>query len=688
MKITKNKIRKTIILSLVIIFMLMTVAATPTNHHYYVATNEQVAAKQIDSNIVTATQQPRHSRTTTLEDNFIDNVVGIILTYDATFSGHIYTVRDFREIGAVYVEDLTARTIEIVQAQKAAEQSGALKVMQEQVYNYRTQVTADSFMRLEYKSLNEQLFSNQQFSTYYDIIPFVERNLLFDTQQFRRSILITLAQNCKRNVLEVVQILEQRKDVFEAFVDYIIPTRERIMLDTVNSTIIEPTADFLDEGWHIEAIGIDKAWGFTTGSRNVRVGIIDDGIFANHPDLQGLVCPVLSKSVCTVYSDPLWTIRQGTTYFRQDHGTGVAGIIATNGIGVVGVNRNITLVALRSNFGRMILDEVSPYARYSGNERLVIHATENAVDIINFSQLATNNHPGFVNAVRQFPGLFVAGAGNGYLENKIPIDNFYANALSNNNFPNLITVGNVFLFDGNWYKFGESNYCSRNSTVQIWAPGYRILSTTAREGSYLYQFERGTSFATPFISGVAALMLSVNPSLSAVQLRNTIINNADTITIDTPSAGRMQVQRLNAHRAVAAVALETLPLSGGIVIGRLTPVPSFTLPQNSNLVIPDRIAPFWQSQPIQQDVVAIGSNAFINNTQIARVTLPETLRTIGMSAFANNVNLTSVILPSSLERIEANAFANNPNLRTIDINRANSVMQIMSNSFAGSNNIQ
>ncbi|MCL2848360.1 MAG: leucine-rich repeat protein, partial [Firmicutes bacterium] len=231
-------------------------------------------------------------------------------------------------------------------------------------------------------------------------------------------------------------------------------------------------------------------------------------------------------------------------------------------------------------------------------------------------------------------------------------------------------------WDYGWREAG-SNFGYR---VDIFAPGTGIRTTTRRDYGYTYRNYSGTSLAAPMVAGTAAIMRLINPSITIAQIIQAIIDNVDFIPAlygISRSNGR-----LNTHRAIAAVTMHLRPVSSDeIMISGLAGYNS-VFPLNTHLVIPDRIAPPFSSS--QLPIVAVSGIC----RQIGSVVLPNYLRTIGMSAFANNVNLASVILPSSLERIEANAFANNPNLRTIDINRANSVMQIMSNSFAGSNNIQ
>ena len=117
--------------------------------------------------------------------------------------------------------------------------------------------------------------------------------------------------------------------------------------------------------------------------------------------------------------------------------------------------------------------------------------------------------------------------------------------------PNIIAVAAV---DGNDVLADFSNY--GGSTVHIAAPGVSIGTTTPvfldpdNLGPYIAGLN-GTSFATPFVTGTAALMLEGNPTLSYAQLKEAILNNVDLV----PSLAGKVVSggRLNVYKALAAV---------------------------------------------------------------------------------------------------------------------------------------
>lgn len=160
--------------------------------------------------------------------------------------------------------------------------------------------------------------------------------------------------------------------------------------------------------------------------------------------------------------------------------------------------------------------------------------------------------------------MFVCCAGNDPQDNDLSgtrvYPSFYGSPLYGDNYiPNIITVGNSDETDSR----AEGANWGLNS-IDIYAPGTCILSTIPTElcgstisecnlpvGHYRYGYHHisGSSMSTPHVSGVAALLLSVNPNLTAAQIENCIMNGADSITITTGDGANQLVKRLNAWGA-------------------------------------------------------------------------------------------------------------------------------------------
>ena len=110
------------------------------------------------------------------------------------------------------------------------------------------------------------------------------------------------------------------------------------------------------------------------------------------------------------------------------------------------------------------------------------------------------------------------------------------------NLSNMIVVGSI---DINNDKALTSNYGS--STVDLFAPGVGIYSTVPTD---TYDYKSGTSMAAPYVTGVAALIKSIRPQLSSLEIKKLILNNVDIISNLTglcKTGGK-----LNAYKALRA----------------------------------------------------------------------------------------------------------------------------------------
>ncbi|UTA66479.1 S8 family serine peptidase [Emticicia sp. 21SJ11W-3] len=289
-------------------------------------------------------------------------------------------------------------------------------------------------------------------------------------------------------------------------------------------------------------INAPEAWALTAGC-GVRVAVVDQGV-NNHDDMDGRVAAGF---------DPGNTTNPGAPLVADDnHGVACAGIIAAsnNTIGIRGIASNAIIVPAKIFNGNTaysdgdIADAID-WAWDEGNAAILSNSWGGgspSTNITNAINNATTLGRGSLGAVVVF------SAGNGY---PTYTDVAYPASLSN-----VLAVGAV---DKNGSIWG---YSQRGSALDIVAPSGDVnlngdVRTTDRMGSagyssgdYANNFG-GTSAAAPQASGVAALILSVNPGLSQAQVR-TIIQQTATDMGSSGFDNTFGNGRLNAQAAVIA----------------------------------------------------------------------------------------------------------------------------------------
>ena len=363
-------------------------------------------------------------------------------------------------------------------------------------------------------------------------------------KNFEQILELTLHNKSKENVINVIKTLEKIPGIKYAAPNYIV-TLEENAYDTYYPS---------NSLWGLNNINIQSVWEHTTGNSNIRVGVIDSGI-AFHPDL-----------INNLEQGYDFAIENTITHDdATGHGTLVAGIIGakgTNDFGISGVNSNISIVPLQvTNYGASIVTSDCVEAI---NEATRSFESSNPIQVLNFSLGYYKENISLETAIRQYPGLFVCAAGN---EEHNTDDSryyhypsFYGSSLHSSPINNIISVGAID--ENNERSIWDSDESSSNygkSTVHIYAPGSNIISTYP-ENLYVqngdghvsvgYYNNGGTSFSTPYVTGVAALLLSLKSDLTPLQLKYAILNSADTITITLPDGTHQNVKKLNAYSAM------------------------------------------------------------------------------------------------------------------------------------------
>jgi subtilisin family serine protease len=401
-----------------------------------------------------------------------------------------------------------------------------------------------------------------------------QEQILVNVERFAGSDLVDglrIARMAPDDTIKAVAAFQSRDDVLYAEPNYILHG---------DATPNDPNFGQLYglNQTHIDAV---DAWNTTTGSPNVVVGVIDEGIDVNHPDLQANIWTNPSpgsiagfgpkvqlssanynvgegdgSATITVTRDPgdlhgFDFIGNSGIIPAEGHATHVAGTIGAvgnNGVGVVGVNWQVSLMSLRFisqatnsgteadairayNYARQMRDLWVNTGGAQGANIRVLNASYGGGG---YSQASADA----LNAVGQSGILFVAAAGN-----EASDTDAHPHYPSNYSLPNVISVEATDSIDA---LAGFSNFGARS--VMLGAPGVGILSTTPNN---TYNSFSGTSMATPHVTGAAALLCANNPNLSVNQLRALLSFNGDVIP--ALQGKSLTGRRLNVFKSLQAM---------------------------------------------------------------------------------------------------------------------------------------
>lgn len=349
-----------------------------------------------------------------------------------------------------------------------------------------------------------------------------------------------------------------------------------------------------------------EAWvGGYTGSRQVHVVVIDQGTQDTHPDLAANMWVNTAETIDGVDNDGNGLIddRNGWDFVNNDrtvydtatekHGThvsGTIGAVGNNGVGVVGVNWAVTMIPIRA------------LTTAGGTTTNAIKAIDYAIDLkvrkglniaaINaswtggaFSQLLLDA----INRAGDAGIVVVAAAGNSGANNDTtPVYPASYQCTKGGARP-WDCVISVAAITSAAALAGYSNYGA--NSVDLAAPGSDIRSTLPGN---TYGLLSGTSMATPHVSGAIALCASMNPSLTAQQLRSIVVSSTfpvatlagKTVRGGSLDLGAMRAQCLPASPP-ATTTTTTLPAT---TTTTTQPAPTTTLPATTTTAAPTTTA--------------------------------------------------------------------------------------------------
>ena len=279
---------------------------------------------------------------------------------------------------------------------------------------------------------------------------------------------------------------------------------------------------YIGSEWHVPKVRLSTAWDVAMGN-GVTIAILDSGVLATHVDLSANLVAGWNTYSSTADTSP-------ATF----HGTavaGVAGAVTNNVTGVAGVAGAAKIMPIK-------ITDSAGTAYYSSIASGITYAADRGVRVVNCSygflfKTASIQSAGAY--LKSKGGLLVVPAGNNGIDENAPATS------------SMITVSATDSTDvlASWSSFGQM--------VTIAAPGAGIWTTNSDGG---YASGNGTSFASPLVAGVVALMMSANPSLSSSQIESLLYSTV----VDLGSAGKdiyYGYGRVDADAAVRAAKAAT-----------------------------------------------------------------------------------------------------------------------------------
>ncbi len=269
--------------------------------------------------------------------------------------------------------------------------------------------------------------------------------------------------------------------------------------------------------WGLDQVKAPEAWAKGYTGKGVVVAVLDTGVDYNHVDLKDNIWTNPNNDAAQGYANDIhgWNFVDNNNNVLDTsqigHGTHVAGIIAgeNNNFGVTGVAYDAKIMPVK------VLDN-SGTGSYSSITKGIYYAVDHGANVINLSLGGAYPNSSLESAIKyaSSKGVVVVMAAGNDGDNTPDYPATYAKNWG-------LTVGAV---DQNKNLADFSNRSGSDSLAYVTAPGVNVYSTIPGNKYTTYS---GTSMATPYVTGVVALMLSANHNLTDAQVRQIVTQTGE-----------------------------------------------------------------------------------------------------------------------------------------------------------------
>lgn len=311
-----------------------------------------------------------------------------------------------------------------------------------------------------------------------------------------------------------------------------------LFFTSVPTTILNGTKTEIDQlPWYLEQINVAGAWEISKGLENITIAVIDSGIDFNHPELNHSSWLNSNEIPNNNIDDDLngyiddihgWDFVNKDNNTGNDildpihyHGTFIAGIIASkhDDSGIVGISPEIKIMSLRIINFEKLLEDPGIFIE------AIDYAVNNGAEVISTSIQMPLGIPGLRSSIQravEYNIPFVAATGNTYNSegggrNSVSFPAAYSESIA-------VGASNI--------NYEKADYSNFGSTIELVAPvgdeDYKTRNQTIRstELNSGFNYGYGTSYASPQVAAVIALMKSVRYNISVSDIRNILHSTA------------------------------------------------------------------------------------------------------------------------------------------------------------------